>query len=280
MESNLRTLGPNETRLMLSLTEEGRDIVSAAEVIELLGSETTARSVIYNLLRKGWLTRLVGGRYMVLPPSHGPENIGENNLLALASAAVERSYVGWWSAAAFHGLTTQRPRVATVAVLRQRDDVSIEGHPVRFIRIAERKFFGFDDFEIYDRTATLSTPAKTVIDCIDRPKLAGGPSEIARIVFGASRTVDSADLVADALRMQSQSLLQRLGFLADLVGWGLPDAHRARLRAAIAPSARSLFGRKERRAEDIGYVREWGLLVHATEKDLLADVPKMPQGPR
>lgn len=278
MESNLRTLGPNETRLMLSLVEENRDIVSATEVIELLGSEATARSVIRNLLRKGWLTRLVGGRYMVLPPSHGPENMGENNVLALASAAVEPSYVGWWSAASFHGMTTQRPRMTTVAVLKQRDSVTIEGHPVRFVRVSERKFFGFTDFEIYGRTVRLSTPAKTVVDCIDRPALAGGPSEIARIVFGASRSIDSAHLVADALRMQSQSLLQRLGFLADLVRWDLPEADRARLRAAIAPSTRSTFGRKERRPSDIGYVGDWGLFVHAAESDLLADVPKMSQG--
>lgn len=280
MESNLRTLGPNETRLMLSLAEDDRDIVSATEVIDLLGSEATARSVIRSLLRKGWLTRLVGRRYMVLPPSHGPENMGENNVLALASAAVEQSYVRWWSAASFHGLTTQRPRVATVAVLKQRDDVTIEGHAVRFVQIAPRKFFGFAEIEIYGRTVRLSTPAKTVIDCIDRPALAGGPSEVARIVFGASRSVETIDLVADALRMQSQSLLQRLGFLADLVGWHLPDTDRAQLRAAITPSARSTFGRKERRPDDIGYVSDWGLFVHATENDLLADVPRMSSGSR
>lgn len=274
MKFNLRTLGPNETRLVLSLTEDGRDIVSAAEVISLLGSEPTARAVIRNLLRKGWLTRLVGGRYMVLPPSHGPENLGENNVLAMASAAIEPSYVGWWSAASFHGMTTQRPRIATVAVLKQRDPVTIEGHQVRFVHLAERKFFGFAAFEIYGRIAHLSTPAKTVVDCVDRPALAGGPSEVARIVFGASPRIKPAELVFDALRMGSQSMLQRLGFLLDLVGWVLPDEERAQLRAAIVPSARSTFGRKERRPDDIGYVSEWGLLVNVSARDLLADVPQ------
>lgn len=280
MNSNLRTLGPNETRLVLSLTEERRDIVSAAEVIELLGSEATARSVIRNLLRKGWLTRLVGGRYMVLPPSHGPENLGENNVLALASAAVEPSYVGWWSAASFHGMTTQRPRIATVAVLKQREPVTIEGHLIRFVHVASRKFFGFAAFDVYGRTAHLSTPSKTIVDCVDRPSLAGGPSEVARIVFGGSRSVDAAELVSDALLMNSQSMLQRLGFLADLVGWAIPDGKRAQLRGAIARSARSTFGSKERRPEDIGYVSEWGLQVHANLTDLLADIPQPGRGGR
>lgn len=273
MESNLRTLGPQETRLVLSLTERGQEIVEASEVIELLGSEPTARAVIHNLLRKGWLTRLVGGRYMLLPPSHGPENVGENNLLALASAAIEPSYVGWWAAASFHGLTTQRPRGASVAILKQRDPVYIEGHEIRFVQVAPRKFFGFAEFKIYDRTGTLSTLPKTLVDCVDRPSLAGGPSEVARIVFGASGRVQIAEVIDDALRMGSQSLLQRLGFLIDLVGWTMPPADRDRLRGHIAPSTRSKFGRKDRRPEDIGYVADWGLLVHASPRDLLADAP-------
>jgi hypothetical protein len=35
-----------------------------------------------NLIKKGWLARLVGGRYMLLPPEYGPENRAENNPIA------------------------------------------------------------------------------------------------------------------------------------------------------------------------------------------------------
>jgi hypothetical protein len=35
-----------------------------------------------NLIKKGWLARLVGGRYMLLPPEYGPENLGEHNPIA------------------------------------------------------------------------------------------------------------------------------------------------------------------------------------------------------
>src|ERR1700688_3325272 len=109
METNSRTLGPNEARVVLSLSEQGRTTVRASEIIELLGVESTARKVIHNLIRKGWFVRLVGGRYLFIPPEHGPENLGENNVLAVASAVVDPSYVGWWAAASFHGFTTQKP---------------------------------------------------------------------------------------------------------------------------------------------------------------------------
>ncbi len=275
MNTHFRTLGPREAQLVLTLSEQGRHTLTAAEAIELLGSKGSARNVIQGLVQKGWLTRLVGGRYLFLPPERGPENLGENNALALASAVVEPSYVGWWAAAAFHGLTTQKPSTIAVAVLRQRPTREIEGTTIRFVKVTRRKFFGFQDFEVFGRTVQLSTADKTIVDCVDRPDLCGGPSELARIVFGGASQVEPTALIEDALRMQSTALLQRLGFLTDLVRWRLDDALRAQLRAAIPASARSHFGRTDRRDGDIGYVHDWGVFVNASGRDLLADVPQI-----
>lgn len=278
MDPTLRTLGPSESKVVLSFREQGREVVRAAEIIALLGSEQTARKVIRNLIRKGWLARLVGGRYMLLPPEHGPESIGENNPLALAAAAVEPSYIGWWSAAAFHGFTTQLPMTVTVAVQRQVQKREIEGAEVRFVKVAKRKFFGFQSYDVYGRKVMISSPEKTLVDCIDRPELAGGPAEVARIVHAAMGEIDPAALADAAITMQSTSLLQRLGFLTDAVGRPLPEEIRRRLRAAIPKSARSTFGRAQRKEGDIGYVAAWGLFANARQKDLLADVPRIKTG--
>jgi len=275
MDSNLRTLGPAETKVVLSLREQQRSVVQASEIAALLDSETTAHKVIRNLLRKGWLTRIVGGRYMLLPPEHGPENLGENNMLALAAAAVAPSYIGWWSAASWHGFTTQRPMTVFVAALKQMAPRTIEGAEVRFVKLTPRKFFGARSYDIYGRAVPISSPEKTVVDCLDRPDLCGGPAELTRIVHGALGTVEPSTIVTTALTMNSRAVLQRLGFLSDLVGLPLPEDQRAAVRAAIPKSTRAPFGRKERREGDVGYVAPWGLLVHARREDLLAEVPRL-----
>jgi predicted transcriptional regulator of viral defense system len=275
MDSNLRTLGPAESKVVLSFREQGRSVVRASDVLELLGSENSARKVIRNLIRKGWLSRIVGGRYMLLPPEHGPENLGENNILALAAAAVEPSYIGWWSAAAYHGFTTQKPMSVFVAVLRQTPARTIEGSEVRFVKVAQRKFFGHETYNVYDRSVSISTPAKTLIDCLDRPDLAGGPAELARIAHNALAAVDPHQLLAVAIAIKSKAVMQRLGFLSDLVSRPLPDDVRQVLRDAVPKSYRSHFGREERRDGDIGYVAAWGLYVNARREDLLAEVPRI-----
>lgn len=278
MQNNLRTLGPAESKVILSLREEGRSLVHTQDIKAALGSATsdsTARKVILNLVRKGWLARIVGGRYMLLPPEHGPENLGENNVLALAAAAVEPSYIGWWSAAAYHGFTTQKPMTVFVAVQRQTPSRVIEGSEVRFITVTPRKFFGFESYDIYGRSVPVSTPAKTLADCLDRPDLAGGASELARIVHAALADINAQALLQAVLAMNSQAAIQRLGFLSDLVGRPLPIEVRSALRAAIPCTYRSHFGRKDRRDGDIGYVADWGLFVHARLTDLLAEVPRI-----
>ena len=52
----------------------------------------------------------------------------------------------------------------------------------------------------------------------------------------------------------------------------LPSFHEIRL---ICKSRRSIFGRRDRRDGDIGYVADWGLFVYARRNDLLAEVPRI-----
>jgi len=66
------------------------------------------------------------------------------------------------------------------------------------IKIAARKFSGFKTNTIYSRTAAITDPEKTVIDCIDRPDLAGGPAELTRIVYTAMGEIDHEKLVTAA----------------------------------------------------------------------------------
>lgn len=275
MEPTPRTLGPAEARVVLSFREQGRDVVETDDIIKLLESEKTGRKVIRNLVRKGWLTRLVGGRYLFQPPERGAESIGENNPLAVASAVLDESYVGWWSAASYHGFTTQKPATVFVAVRKQMAPRIIEGAEIRFVLVEARKFFGFNSYNVYGRSVRISDLEKTLLDCIDRPDLAGGPTELTRIVHAAMAEVDQEKLVAAAMKVNSKSLLQRLGFLSDLVERPLTENLRSRIRAALPKKARSIFGARVRRKDDIAYVADWGLHVHARKDDLLSEVPRI-----
>jgi len=76
------------------------------------------------------------------------------------------------------------------------------------------------------------------------------------------------------MAMKSTALLQRLGFLTDLVGRKLSDGLRLQVRNAI-PKIKTLNLRPARpQGRRYRLRRDWGLFVYARRNDLLAEVPR------
>ncbi len=125
MELIRRSLSPQESRVVLALTEHHQREATRADIMRVLGGSAKAvHNVIESLRRKGWLERATWGKYLLVPPDQGPDAIGDSNLLALASRITERYYIGFGTAAAHYGLTTQHRNtifLVTPARLRGRN---------------------------------------------------------------------------------------------------------------------------------------------------------------
>jgi predicted transcriptional regulator of viral defense system len=145
MELVTRSLSPQESRVVLALTERGQRETTREEIVGLLGgSPKVADDVIESLRRKGWLERATWGEYLVLPPEQGPHALGNNKLLALASRIADPYYIGFGTAAAHYGLTTQHRKVIFVVTpvrLRARE---VGESRVRIVNLSAKKFFGFE----------------------------------------------------------------------------------------------------------------------------------------
>jgi len=107
MAFQARSLSPQESRVVLALSERGLRAVARGDITKLLGASPKAvDNIIESLRRKGWLERASWGKYLLIPPDQGPEALGNSNLLAQASLIAEPYYICYGSAAAHYGLTT------------------------------------------------------------------------------------------------------------------------------------------------------------------------------
>ena len=272
MDTLTRSLSTQESKVVLALTERRRREATRAEIVDLLGgSAKAADHVIESLRRKGWLQRATWGEYLLIPAEQGPDALGDSNLLALASRVADPYYIGFSTAAAHYGLTTQHRNVIFIVTLVRLRAREVGEARVRIINPSANKFFAFEPVDVLGYKVMISDREKTAIDCIDRPALAGGVGEAAMILATASRRFDWTRAVDYLQRIGSGSLVRRFGWLADHVAADMPPETRERLIGLIGGgSTRARLGPLHfHEVQDaIGYDKTWRLFVNVPRAEL------------
>ncbi len=257
--------------MVLALAERNERAVARQEIIGILDtSPEAADHVIRSLRKKGWLERASWGKYLLIPPEHGPEALGESNVLALASLITEPYYIGYGTAATHYGMATQHRNVVWLVTPQHLRDRRVLNAEVRIVNPSSRKFFGFSAVNVLGFEVQMSDREKTAIDCVDRPDLSGGVSEAAYVLARACQKMDWEKAVDYLMRMESVALMRKFGWLADRAGANIPD----RLRTRLLDEARTrrsvaILGPKETTEEVIGYQREWKVTVNVPARDLV-----------
>jgi len=173
--------------------------------------------------KRGTLRTLQRGRYLVATDRDaGLSRPRLDDLDPVADAVLRRLeldyYVSWHSALWHYGLIDQQSRRIYVAVTKRKRPVTLGLASVRFVTVAERKFFGRTRAEEFEWPVWMATVEKALIDSFDQPRLAAPVPVIANALRSAYREgiLDPQRLVADAIRFSSPNLNRRLGFFMDL----------------------------------------------------------------
>jgi predicted transcriptional regulator of viral defense system len=271
MTFQARSLSPQESRVVLGLSERGLKGVAREDIIKLLGASPKAvDNIIESLRRKGWLERASWGKYLLIPPDQGPEALGNSNLLAQASLIAEPYYIGYGTAAVHYGLTTQHRNVIFLVTPAHARPRRVGDAKVRIVNPSASKFFGFEPVDVFGYKVMLSDREKTAIDCVDRPALAGGVGEAAVILATASRRFDWKKAADYLQRIESGALVRRVGWLADHVKADMPSDVRERLLGLTGRSTRAWLGPAPKHPvlRAIGYDQTWRLFVNVPREEL------------
>jgi predicted transcriptional regulator of viral defense system len=273
MAFTTRSLSPQESRVVLALSERGQRETTRAEIVELLGvTPKAADHVIESLRHKGWLERASWGEYLLIPAEQGPDALGDSNLLALASRIANHYYIGFSTAATHYGLTTQHRKVIFVVTRVRLRGRQVGESQVQIVNQTDSKFFGFEPVDVLGYKVIMSDREKTAIDCIDRSELAGGVGEAATILATASRRFDWTKAADYLERISSGALVRRFGWLVDYVKADVPTEIRDRLLRLAAQSRKTWLGPNPARVREmqgaIGYDETWRLFVNVTREEL------------
>lgn len=222
-------MSPTEQGAYFALLRKERKVVTTEDFALLYGIPAhRARNLLSALAGRGVVYRLGRGRYAVLPPDilyDRKSYTADPYTVTDAVMEGERYFVSYVSAAHLHGIVTQAPITVLVSTLKQRRPVELETGRIRFVTISRDRFFGTEQTSYFGSPIIASDLERTVFDCLDRPDLAGGMDEAARIAAEALERLDFDRLIDYAARMKRRSLVQRLGFVLEKLstaGYNLP----------------------------------------------------------
>ncbi len=210
------TLSDRESRILSSLSYRSKTIFATNDIKEFVEKP---KSVLDNLVRKKWILKIKKGVYVIAPFEAGELGAASYTIhsFVIASVLVKPYYIGYWSALNHHGLTDQTPPAVYIATTKPRNSHRILDTQFRFVTIPSSKMFGITEVEIEKRKVRISSPEKTIVDCLDHPEHCGGVEEIAKAVYFAKDEIDFKKVVAHAKRIGNSAVLKRLGYMAEVL---------------------------------------------------------------
>lgn len=269
-----RSLSDLEAKLILHLEWEKQPVVTIDEARAILDcSYDHARLVLHRLARNRWLAPLTPGKYELIPAERGAHAFPDTNPLFVGSVLVDPYAFSFATAAFFHGLSTQASATVYLAtpVRTGRRLYQVRGKAYRLVFQSPQKFFGSVDVDAYGSRVRMAGPEKTVLDALDRPEYAGDIPEIAGMLQRGHGRLDWEKLAEYGLRFESQALIQRLGYLIDLLRLPVGEQVRTLLLAGMGKSTPYL-GRPRQWGTGGEYDATWRIVDNVPRQELLAEI--------
>ncbi len=232
------------------------DVFSVREVRERLGVSRRALHYYLGILvDAGLIVRVAKGLYAVSP---WPGARTAPHEFVVGQLLVPYGAIAYWSALSHYGLTEQIPMTVFLQIPRRRGYsrfLEVGGRRYKLVSVSPGKFFGNAVVRVGRRDVRMTSPEKTVVDCLDMPRHCGGIVEVFKALRNAR--LDYAKLIEYAERMPSWTVLKRLGFAGEALGLGIEREIRLpeRARRSFALLDPTLPARG-------GFSRRWGLRVN------------------
>ncbi|MHB1324134.1 MAG: type IV toxin-antitoxin system AbiEi family antitoxin domain-containing protein [Coriobacteriia bacterium] len=267
-----RTLGKTEAKFLADLASADKTIFTTDDARRVTGSSTSAVDLlIARLIRKKWLIRLNRGTYLLVPFSAGEQAEYSESWFVVARSLIEPAdyYLSHFSALEIHEMTTNPVLTVYISTPVRRIEKQIAGATYRFISVRAENIWGTTEIWVTPtQRVCASDVERTIIDCLDRPDLCGGISEVAKGLWAKRDVIEFERLAAYAKRLGRKSVIKRLGYLLGVFELGTPE-----LTGELMGSLSSSYALLDPTLPDEGhYVRKWRVRVNLDPDELRAAV--------
>ncbi len=212
-------LGKKSAFLLSTLAEKNKNIFAISEAMTILNEKkSSVTKLLHDLTKNKWLFRINKGKYLIMPLEAGAEPKFTEHEFIIASFLAQPYYISYWSALNYYGLTEQVSNTIYIATTKRRLEKNIMGLRFKFTTIKQNKFFGFKKVLINNYSINIAEKEKAIIDCLDFSRNCDGITEAIKSIENAKKELDFNKLIDYAKKMENKAILNRLGFILELLG--------------------------------------------------------------
>jgi len=263
-----KTVGRRTAGLLAALYDRSQSTFTLSDAQEITGlSAELASSLLHKAVRRGLLSRLKPGVFVVVPPELGStsEYAGDPFLTAKGLAGSAQYFISHASAMEIHRMVTQPQLVVLASSPKRLRSQTVHGTEFRFVLIKPEHYFGtVKHWVTKQESVHTSDLERTIIDGLRQPEYCGGVTEVAKGLWMRHQDMQPAKLVEYALHIGTGAVLRRLGYLLELYSIA-PESELVRLRHALsetyAPLDPMLPGEGT-------HLRRWRLQLNITPQEL------------
>lgn len=225
---------------LATLVGRGRRHVTVDDAAKLLKADH--REVARKLARwaeMGWFRRVRRGLYIPVPVEAENPAAWSEDALYLADAVWTPCYFTGWTAANHWGLTEQvfRTTVVKTAERVRASSQRLLDHDYLVVHVPPEMIWGTVALWRHDRRLQMADPARTIIDVLDQPALAGGIRHASELLTSYLDGKDERELIVYGDRLGNHAVFKRLGYLVGALRLNRPELEsecRKRVSAGLA----------------------------------------------
>jgi predicted transcriptional regulator of viral defense system len=217
-----------------------RFIVPEDAAAELHVNPQVAARKLAHWAEKGWLRRVKRGLYIPVPVEAEQPDAWSQDALIVAERVWRPCYFTGWTSANHWGLTEQVFRTVVVKTAQRvrTSEAALLDTDYLLTHVSDDAMqWGLASVWHEDVRLKIADPARTVIDVLDEPRLAGGIRHVTEVLSAYLEEHDPRKLIEYADRLENRAIVKRLGYLTEVLGVHqseLLDECRSRLSSGIA----------------------------------------------
>jgi predicted transcriptional regulator of viral defense system len=256
--------------LLAGVYDRSQSTFTLSEAEEITGlSPHLASSLLHKATRRGLVSRLKPGVFVIVPPELGSatEYFGDPYLTAKRLVGVAPCFISHGSAMEIHRMVTQPQLVVFASTSKRIRSRTVQGTEFRFVCVRPEHYFGTTKHWVTKQESVdISDLERTIIDGLRQPKYCGGVTEVAKGLWMRHEDMQIKKLVDYALRLNVGAVTRRLGYLLEIYGIA-SESELARLRSTLTATYDPL---DPILPKDGPHLRRWKLQLNIAPQELEA----------